>query len=261
MTDTLQLALRAAAAADRVLLRHYQAPLTVTLKADGSPVTAADIEAGNVITEVLAESGWPVLSEEAVPPAAQRAEWGTFWLVDPLDGTQDYVVRNDEFTVNLALIEAGQPTVGVISAPALDVTWFAAAGAGAWVRDRAGQQRLDARAPWPDAPRMAVSRFHDTPATAEFGRLNGVNIAMPAGSALKFAHVAAGQVEYYPRFNGSSEWDIAAGDVLLREAGAFLRTVFGAPPRYNQPSLRNPHFIAWRPPMTWDQICLPAPQS
>jgi len=259
MTPALELARHAAAAADRVILAGYAELQTVTHKPDGSPVTASDVQASLAITQVLAEAGFPVLSEEAVVALEERAAWTKFWLVDPLDGTQDYIARNDEFTVNIALIEAGRPTVGVISAPALDVMWFAAAGMGAWVSDKRGTRRLDACAPWPSEPRMAASRFHDTPAAAEFGRLNGVMGRVATGAAIKFARVAASEVEYYPRFVGSSEWDIAAGDLLVHEAGGHLRTVRGELPAYNQPSLRNPHFVAWRPPMTWKQIRLPAP--
>ena len=257
----LEIALAAARAATADILAVYRGSFAVEHKQDGSPLTIADLRANQVIGEILARTEIPVISEETETPFARRATWTRFWLVDPLDGTKDFIARNDEFTVNLALVENGGPTLGVIAAPALDTVWFAARGDGAWEMKAGAQRKIDARAPWPAAPRMAVSRFHDTPASEEFARLNGIGSGVKAGSALKFARLAASEVEFYPRFAGSCEWDIAAGHALILEAGGFLRTQSGGAPAYNQPSLRNPHFVAWRPPLRWEQIQLPTKVS
>lgn len=258
MNSLLLLALRAADAANIEVMDVYSSSFDFAVKGDGSPVTEADMRAHTAISKTLAESSLPVLSEEDAPGFEERRHWQRFWLVDPLDGTKDFIARNDGFTINIALIEHGEPVLGVISAPATSVTWFSAKGEGAWKRTFGTTTAISATGPWPSQSRMAVSVFHDAPASAEFGLLNGVAENVKAGSALKFGLVADGSVEFYPRFNGSSEWDIAAGDAVIREAGGFLATLDGTAPRYNKDSLRNPFFIAWRPPLRWQDIRLPA---
>jgi 3'(2'), 5'-bisphosphate nucleotidase len=257
VTPLLELALQAAGAAAGPMMQLHAGHFGVRKKADGSPVTDADLLAQDQIIQILQSADLPILSEERSSPYEARRGWSRFWLVDPLDGTRDFAVGKTGFTINIALVESGEPTLGVILAPAIGVTWFAARGQGAWRRDVSGTRPISATAAWPAAQRMAVSVFHDTPATAEFGRLNGVSQCVTSGAAIKFALVAESAVEFYARFAGSSEWDIAAGDAILREAGGNLLTVAGKAPAYNKPSLRNEHFVAWRPPLPWRSMRLP----
>lgn len=257
MIRLLEIALQAAAAGAEEILHVYRRAFDVVQKSDGSPVTAADIRANAAILAVLQGTNLPVLSEETAVQFEDRADWTRFWLVDPLDGTKSFIARNDEFTVNVALVEDGIPTLGVIAAPALGRVWHASAGHGAYEVMRGTNRPITALGPWPIARRMAVTRFHDSPASAEFAQLNGVSECIRTGSAIKFVMLAAGEVDFYPRFAGSSEWDNGAGEAILREAGASLLTVDGEPPRYNQSRLRHSHFIAWRPPLRWEQISLP----
>jgi 3'(2'), 5'-bisphosphate nucleotidase len=261
MIPLLELALKSAEAASEEIIEVYRSGFDVQQKADGSPVTEADLRANAAILSVLETYDCPVLSEETVVPFEQRAAWARFWLVDPLDGTKALIARNDEFTVNIALVEDGVPTLGVIAAPALGAVWFSARGKGAWEVNQGQKRQISALAPWPAIPRMVVTRFHDSPASGEFARLNGVGECLKTGSALKFVKVAASDVEFYPRFAGSSEWDTAAGDAIVREAGASLLSVEGRTPLYNQPRMRHPHFVAWRPPLCWEQIQLPKIKS
>lgn len=261
MIPLLELALQAAQAASEEILAVYRSGFDVQLKADGSPVTEADLRANAAILRVLTPSDCPALSEETLVPFEHRAGWTRFWLVDPLDGTKAFIARNDEFTVNIALVENGMPTLGVIAAPALEAVWFSARGLGAWEVKQGRKRQISALAAWPVTTRMVVTRFHDSPASGEFARLNGVGECQKTGSALKFIKVAASEVEFYPRFAGSSEWDTAAGDAIVREAGGSLLSVEGRPPLYNQPGLRHPHFVAWRPPLRWEQIQLPKTES
>ena len=260
-SDLIQLldyALHAAQVASVEILQVYASgKMDIGHKDDGSPVTNADLRAHATINKLLQTSGFPVLSEEATVPFDQRSSWHSFWLVDPLDGTKDFIARNDEFTVNIAFIENGIPVIGVVAAPALNKTWFASSDAGAWKIHAGTRIQISALVPWPSEPLMFTSRFHDVPASAEFGRMNGAVHCAPAGAGTKLARIAASEAEFYPRFVGSSEWDTAAGDAILREAGGYIRSTSGELLKYNKPSLRNPHYVAWRPPIQWTDIKLP----
>jgi 3'(2'), 5'-bisphosphate nucleotidase len=257
LVHLLDLALHAGQEACKEVMAVYASGATnISNKSDGSPVTDADLRAHTLIYNFLSTSGLPVLSEEAVLPFEERCNWKSFWLVDPLDGTKDFISRNDEFTVNIALIEDGSPVLGVVAAPALNRTWYASGGGGAWEIRKGKKTEISALAPWPAESRMFTSYFHDVPATMEFRRLNGIVHTFSAGAASKLARIAASEAEFYPRFVGTSEWDTAAGDAILREAGGLMRTISGELPTYNTPSLRNPFFVAWRPPVYWEDIKL-----
>lgn len=259
LVQLLDLALLACQEASREILEVYSSGATnIFDKSDGSPITDADLRAHATITSLLSASGLPVLSEEAVVPFEERCNWKSFWLVDPLDGTKDFIARNDEFTVNIALIEDGSPVLGVVAAPALNRTWYGSGGGGAWEICAGKKMQISALAPWPVESRMFTSYFHDVPASMEFRRLNGIVHTFSAGAASKLARIAASEAEFYPRFVGTSEWDTAAGDAILREAGGSMRTISGALPTYNKPSLRNPFFVAWRPPVRWEDIKMAA---
>jgi 3'(2'), 5'-bisphosphate nucleotidase len=255
LIQLLGCALYAAKAAGEEILKIYaQRDINLAYKGDGSPVTNADLIANIVINKILQSSGLPVVSEEAFVPYEKRSDWQQFWLIDPLDGTKDFIARNDEFCVNIALIEEGYPVIGVIAAPALNKIWYAARGSGAWAISSGKKMQINALAPWPLSPRMFTSRFHDSEASREFSRMNGVQICIPTGASIKLARIAASEAEFYPRFAGTSEWDVAAGDAILREAGAELRAISGQLINYNTPKMRNPFFVAWRPPVKWEDI-------
>jgi 3'(2'),5'-bisphosphate nucleotidase len=232
--------------AGRAAMAHYGDGLQVTAKADRSPVTAADRAAHEVIASALLD--WdrsvPVVSEEGEIPGPEiRAGWTRFWLVDPLDGTKEFISRNGEFTVNIALIDRGVPVLGVIYAPALDLLYYAGQGLGAWKRERDGDPvRITSRPPLPGhALRVAESRSHPSKELEAWLATVPVAERVAAGSSLKFCWVAEGKADVYPRFGPTMEWDVAAGDCIFRNSGA------AAPRRsplvYNQPELRNPGFV------------------
>ncbi|UXY13700.1 3'(2'),5'-bisphosphate nucleotidase CysQ [Chitiniphilus purpureus] len=253
-TELVRIAREAGAA---ILDIYARADFGVEAKGDGSPLTLADLAANRVILNGLAACfPWPVISEETLVDYEARRDWATFWLVDPLDGTRDFLDRNDEFTVNIGLIHQGVAIAGVVYAPALDELYYGASGQGAWMAR--GDVRIALPGRWALEHALACSRHHDVPQTAAFASLNGVARSVPIGSALKFGRLAAGEVDLYPRFNGSSEWDVAAGDAVLRAAGCTLRALPDLTPmRYNTPSQRNPHFIAAAPHVPLDQLSYP----
>jgi 3'(2'), 5'-bisphosphate nucleotidase len=254
--DRLLRLVREAGAA--ILSLYRESDSTVEAKADGSPLTAADLSSHEILSAGLTRlSNLPVLSEEQPVEYAQRRTWGEFWLVDPLDGTKDFLAHNDEFTVNVALIRDGQPVIGIVYAPALDELYFADRDTGAFQVREAEWLRLPNADRWPER-RMAISRFHDVPATAEFARVNGFDRSERIGSALKFGRLARGDVAVYPRFTGSMEWDIAAGHCLLEAAGCRIVDVkTGVSPRYNKPDLLNNAFIAVAPTIDASGLTLP----
>lgn len=232
--------------AGEAILPHYRPGLVAEQKGDRGPVTVADRAAHDVIVAGLAawDPATPVISEEGeVPDAATRAGWSRFWLVDPLDGTKEFLQRNGEFTVNIALIEAGRPILGVVFAPALDLLYLAGEGLGAW-REGAGRSRvrLASRPPAPGQPlRVAESRSHPSAELEAWLRTVPVAERIPAGSSLKFCWLAEGRVDVYPRFGATMEWDVAAGDCVFRQSGADGPRV--SPLEYNRPDLRIPGFV------------------
>ena len=236
---------REAAAA---ILDVYENAFEVHSKSDASPLTAADLAAHHCIVEGLERltPDLPVLSEEAADiPWETRRHWQRYWLVDPLDGTREFVKRNGEFTVNIALIEDGVATFGVIQAPVTGVLWCGTPGQGAFRRDADGEHPLHVRAPATAPLRVAASRSHLDPRTqALMGRIGEVE-TIGLGSSLKFCRLAEGGMDVYPRFGPTSEWDTAAGQSVLEAAGGALLDPRGRPFRYNQRAgLLNGDFIA-----------------
>ena len=236
-----------------VIMRHYAHgetnPGPVERKADDSPVTPADRAANALIVERLREvtPDVPVVAEESdLPPHSVRAYWTRFWLVDPLDGTKEFIARNGEFSVNIALIENGEPVLGVVRAPAFAVTYYAAKGTGAWKAEGdEPPQRLISRAPPPGLPlTVLISRSHAD--NVDLERLlpgRTVGRVHAAGSALKFGLLAEGVGDVYVRTVGSMEWDVAAGDAVWRNSSEP-----GEPPRsspfiYNKPDVVNEGFV------------------
>ncbi|MGH7561597.1 MAG: 3'(2'),5'-bisphosphate nucleotidase CysQ [Gemmatimonadales bacterium] len=227
-------------------LRFYDGDVAVSLKADRSPVTAADHAAHDSITQALAEwtPGIPVVSEEGELPApADQASLGRFWLVDPLDGTKEFLSRNGEFTVNVALIEDGIPAMGAVYAPALDLLYTAARGMGSWKTEGAlAPGRITSRAPDPGRPLVvAESRSHPSPELEAWLAGKSVARRVQAGSSIKLCWVAEGKADVYPRFGTTMEWDVAAGDCVYRYSG--VDRPRRSPLTYNKPGFRNGPFV------------------
>ncbi|MDA1092957.1 MAG: 3'(2'),5'-bisphosphate nucleotidase CysQ [Acidobacteria bacterium] len=241
--------------AGEVVLRHYHAQDTwVQAKADGSPVTAADLAAEKIIRDGLLalDDTIPYISEEReLPDFEERRHWLRYWLVDPLDGTKEFIKRTDEFTVNIAMIEAGEPVIGVVAAPASDLLFYATSGAGAWKQEGdANPQRLRSTLADPTAPlRIVESRSHPSPALEAFLQAFTISERVKSGSSLKFCVVADGRADVYPRLGPTMEWDVAAGDCVYRNAG--YPNPHPGTLRYNKPSLLNPSFVIGLPPGTY----------
>ncbi|MDR7097898.1 3'(2'), 5'-bisphosphate nucleotidase [Lysobacter niabensis] len=243
--EVIRLAQDAAAA----ILGIYDSEFAVEHKDDNSPLTAADLAAHRCIVDGLARitPDIPVLSEESAHEvsAAQRRQWTRLWLVDPLDGTREFVKRNGEFTVNIALIEDGVATFGVVQAPVTGQLWHGGATLGAFRREQGSDATLRVRAPAMSPLRVAASRSHRDERTQAFIDRMGDVEPMGLGSSLKFCRIADGGLDVYPRFGPTSEWDTAAGQCVLEGAGGALFDPQGRPFRYNQRErILNGDFIA-----------------
>jgi 3'(2'),5'-bisphosphate nucleotidase len=225
----------------------YEAPFDTAAKADGSPVTEADLRADRVIRQDLASSfpGACIVSEESSPEIENAAE--SFFLVDPLDGTREFVARNGEFTVNIAAVERGRAVAGIVLAPALGELFYAARGLGAWQVIAGERRALAVRPALPGQPlRVLGSRSHRDAATqAWLARLRQPWQEHVAGSSLKFCRIAQGRADLYPRLGPTSQWDTAAGQAVLELAGGAVLVAGGRALSYgrDQP-LINPHFVA-----------------
>ena len=253
MDKQLELAVEAAREAGKAVMSHYQQMLAVQLKQDGSPLTLADQDAHRVIFDCLIGNGLAVVSEEAedLHLTAER-----YWLVDPLDGTKDFLAGNGEFTVNIALVDQGRPVLGVVLAPAMNALYWGAEGMGAW-RIREGAATALSATPKSASLRMAVSRFHDHPDVDIFAARNSINERVAIGSALKYCLLAAGEVDVFPRLVGSSEWDTAAGQAVLEAAGGqVLEWHKGEALQYGKPRRRNPRLLALRAPYVREEFKL-----
>jgi len=245
----LEVARRAALRAGDAILEVYATAFDVQQKTDNTPVTAADLAAERIIVTMLTEAapGIPIASEELVeaeglPPWASR-----FWVVDPLDGTKEFIARNGEFAVLIALVEDGIPVLGVIHGPALGVT-YAAYGPGTATRQTNGgrPEPICAGPPGPGGLVVIHSRSHENSRRlAEFLQPFPVRERKKCGSALKFGVIAAGEADLYPRFGTTMEWDTAAGQAILEAAGGRVETLAGTPLRYGKPGLKNDGFLAW----------------
>jgi 3'(2'), 5'-bisphosphate nucleotidase len=236
--------------AGREIMRHYAADAAVSLKADQSPVTAADEAGEAIILAGLARltPDIPVVAEEAVAAGRMPVVGdGHFWLVDPLDGTKEFIQKRGEFTVNIGLIEARRPVLGVVTAPAIDTAWWGAVGLGAMRRKAGVTEPIAVRAAAADGRLVAVaSRSHRDPETDAWLARHGITETLSCGSSLKFCAVAEGRADVYPRFGRTMEWDTAAGHAVLRAAGGEVTTVDGQPFRYTKPDFANDGgFIAW----------------
>lgn len=236
-------------AAAEAILEVYGTAFEVERKSDASPLTAADLAAHRCIVEGLERLApeWPILSEESVEdvPALVRRQWRRLWLVDPLDGTREFVKRNGEFSVNIALIEEGVAVFGVIQQPVTGRLWHGIPGQGAFRRDGGVDVPLHTRRPAAVPLRVAASRSHRDARTDAMLQRIGDNETVAQGSSLKFCRLAEGGMDVYPRFGPTSEWDTAAGQAILEAAGGAVLDPRGRPLRYNQrDTLLNRDFIA-----------------
>jgi 3'(2'), 5'-bisphosphate nucleotidase len=240
------------ARAGAAIMRVYEAGFTVQRKQDNSPLTLADLESQRVIIAGLAEMtpGIPILSEEsAQAPWGERQSWRELWVVDPLDGTREFVKRNGEFTVNIALVREHEPVLGVVSAPAQGLLYWGASGVGAFSHHR-GAAQIPIQVSAPQNPlRVVGSRSHASTETAAYLTRLGPHVMTGIGSSLKFCLVAAGEADLYPRFGPTSEWDTAAGQALLEAAGGHVARPDGHRLRYNcRDSVINGDFLAFSHP-------------
>jgi 3'(2'), 5'-bisphosphate nucleotidase len=240
-----------ARAAGREILEVYAQPgPAAQTKADQSPLTAADLRAHRLIARELAAltPELALLSEEAAQaPHAERARWRRYWLVDPLDGTREFLSRNGEFTVNIALIEAHAPVLGVVHVPVTDTTYTGIPGTGAWRQSGAAPaQALHVTVPAADPVRVVGSRSHRGDSLEGFLQRLGRHELIAVGSSLKFCMVAEGGADVYPRLGPTSEWDTAAAQAVLVAAGGAAVQLDGRPLAYNtRAELLNPHFVAY----------------
>ena len=238
--------------AGRAIMEVYATDFDVQSKADASPVTEADLAAHRLIAAGLGKlrPDIPVLSEEdGLPPYAERAVWSEYWLVDPLDGTKEFVKRNGEFTVNIALIRSNRPVLGVVHVPVQRTTYVGCEGHGAELRrDGATGEPLCVTSESAKPPRVAGSRSHPSDKLAAFLEELGEHELVPMGSSLKFCRVAEGQADVYPRLGPTSEWDTAAAQAVVECAGGSVLELDGQPLRYNaKDNILNPHFVVFGP--------------
>ena len=239
---------RLAREAGEVIMAVYATDFSVRGKSDASPVTEADERAEAVILAGLRTLApdVPVVAEEEVAAGRVPQVGERFWLVDPLDGTKEFIGRNGEFTVNIALIEAGRPTLGVVYAPALGRLFLGQAGVGAWVEDAQGRRPIRCRQVPAAGLTVVASRSHgDAEALSAFLAGRKVADQRSAGSSLKLCLVAEGEADVYPRLGRTMEWDIAAGHAVLAAAGGRVLTLAGKPLSYGKAGFENPHFAAW----------------
>ena len=239
METLLDIAVKAARLAGEAIMKIYAQPFEVYTKDDASPVTQADLRASNLIKEILKPTGLPFVSEEDLPP--DRSKFGRYWLVDPLDGTAEFVKRNGEFTVNIALIENKRPVLGVIYAPTLNKLWTSLIS------------NLPPLTSNLSPFTVLVSRSHRTPEVDAYIdkvlRPQHPDLVIDSqGSSLKFARLVEGTADVYVCYSKTKEWDTAAADAILTAAGGkVLRISDGLPLEYDKEDYPNPPFVAWAP--------------
>lgn len=234
-------------AAGELVMAVYRTDFAVRGKDDASPVTEADERAEALILPALDAllPGVPVIAEEAVAAGRVPKIGERFWLVDPLDGTKEFISRNGEFTVNIALVEHGVPVLGVVLAPAIDRLFLGAAGLGAFIEEDGKRRPIRCRVVPAEGLTVVASRSHgDAAALDAFLAGRKVAALKSAGSSLKLCLIANGEADLYPRLGRTMEWDIAAGHAVLAAAGGKVRTLAGEALRYGKPGLDNPHFVA-----------------
>ncbi|WP_372638030.1 3'(2'),5'-bisphosphate nucleotidase CysQ [Fodinibius sp.] len=234
--------------AGAAILEYYDDDVEVMHKEDDSPLTKADLAAHHIIVDALKriDPDTPVISEESgIPDYDDRREWTAFWIVDPLDGTKEFIKKNGEFTVNIALIDNGKPVLGVVYVPDKKITYYATREEGAF--KQVGDEephRIYSEASSTDSPLTAVqSRSHGSDSLIKQLQEKGLQVTetIPAGSSIKFCLVAEGAADIYPRMGPTMEWDVAAGDCVYRYSAR--EGVHPSPLTYNKPDLKNSGFL------------------
>ena len=258
LSEELELAIRAALKAGVAIMEIYNGEdFEVEFKGDNSPLTKADKAAHEIIASYLSDSSLPILSEEGSEiPYTERKNWNRFWMVDPIDGTKEFIKRNGEFTVNIALIENQKPILGVVYAPALKDLYFAEEGFGSFkmegitsIEDTYKSEGIDlSKSVYPETYTLVVSKSHMNKETQEFVDLKekecGEIATASFGSSLKICKVAEGNAHCYPRFGPTMEWDTAAAHAIAIYASNNVNKVNTALNlKYNKENLLNPYFI------------------
>lgn len=259
--DLLQAVISIAVEASATIMQVYGGEFAVEQKQDESPLTQADRQAHHIITQRLQAltPTIPVLSEESsaeYQAFTVRSQWKTLWLVDPLDGTREFINRNGEFTVNIALIHEHRPVLGVVSVPATQTIYSGALGLGAQRMDSHGACSIQTQRPARSLPIVVGSRSHRGDSLDAMLTRLGPHELYAVGSALKFCRLAEGAADFYPRLGPTSEWDTAAGQAVVEAAGGHVFDLQGAPLRYNQrETLLNPNFMAiGDPAFAWSTL-------
>ncbi len=263
LLQLLAIAFRAGSEASEAIMKVYRTPFGYDDKADGSPITIADRRSNNIITQALEKTGIAVISEEnRIAGYEERRHWEYFWLVDPLDGTKEFISRNGEFCINIALMHRNQPLLGLIVAPTSDMAWWGVAGQRAFrinALTLSGEMNADLvlqhSTPLPHKPEenniaVAVSRSHLEPQTLDLidqiKKKRGNVTLNEKGSALKFCDLIEGRSDLYARYSPTWEWDTAAGHaLLLAHGGALFHISSHTALQYNKTELTNPGFIAF----------------
>ncbi len=252
LSQLLKVVIGVAEEASAAILEVYREEnLGVSYKVDESPLTLADKRSHELIESRLSHltPAIPVVSEESVMPSWEtRKHWQDFWLIDPLDGTKEFVSRNGEFTVNIALLKNLKPVLGVMFAPALKTAYYAYRGGGAFKRNPYGEVQAIKVSDYRSGLVVAASRSHDREKMDALLKTWGPTQVLNVGSALKMGLVAEGTAHVYPRIGPTMEWDTAAAHCILMEAGGTLRLWDGSELRYNKPDLLNPGFVCFGNP-------------
>ncbi len=230
--------------AGSLIVNYFNSKKTdINIKDDGSPVTIADLESEQyIVSELKKNFSYPIVTEENPIEYDIRKDWDQFWLIDPLDGTENFINNNDGFTVNIALIRKGRPILGVVYAPVLDLTYSAQIDSGAKkngvsIYNNSKRNKLIA----------ADSSYNSSTQTREFFRVNKIDQILNIGSSLKLCSLADGSIDVYPRFNGTKEWDTAAAHIICKEAGCKILDIETKKELiYNKKSIKNNFFIASR---------------
>lgn len=229
-------------ASNAILPLYYEKSSTVTMKNDMSPVTVADLTSNSIIIQELKKiSNYPILTEESPIDYHIRKDWDTFWLVDPLDGTKNFISKTGEFTINIALITNGKPSLGVVYVPTNGDVYYAQFGQGAFkngkiIFNNSKRKNLIG----------ADSIFHSSEETKDFFKKHSIHNIKKYGSSLKICKLAEGEIDIYPRFNGTKEWDTAAAHIIANEAGCKIIDIFTKDELiYNKENIANNYFIGY----------------
>ena len=242
--------------AGRIILDYYNKNLNITFKADESPLTQADLASNKLITDTIKKitPNIPILSEEEFIEWDVRKDWKKYWLIDPLDGTKEFIKKNGEFTVNIALIENNRPTLGVIYAPVSNELYFAKKNFGSYkiltskqLNTLDNAKKISIKINKTNKVKIIGSRSHSNPILQKWVSKNFNDFQiLQKGSSLKFCLIAEGFADIYPRFGPTSEWDIAAGHIILEEAGGKLKSIDNKEILYNEKEdILNPNFFAY----------------